>query len=134
MARIREHSPIVQVGIRSVDGSELRYLDPDRVFWAHEISDRRNLSWIDEAVDRLPDSVYVTIDMDGLDPSIAPGVGTPEPDGLTWRETTELLRTVCYERQVVAADIVEVRPIPPNHITEFLAAKLAYKIVAYTQQ
>ena len=59
---------------------------------------------------------------------------TPEPGGLDWRQVTGLLRRVCRERQVVAADIVEVRPIPPSHITEYLAARLAYKIITYTQQ
>lgn len=73
-------------------------------------------------------------DIDGLDPSIAPGVGTPEPEGLTFRQLTSLLRRACAERRVVAADIVEVRPIASNHVTEFVAARLAYKFVAYTQQ
>ena len=71
--------------------------------------------------------------MDGLDPSIAPGVGTPEPGGLGWRQTLDLLRRVCAERQVIAADITELMPIPPNHVTDFLAARLAYKLIAYTQ-
>ena len=89
--------------------------------------------WIDRAITLLGEKVYVTVDIDGFDPSIAPGVGTPEPGGLTWQQVTALLRRVCTERHVVAADIVEVRPIPPNHITEFLAARLTYKIIAYTQ-
>ena len=82
----------------------------------------------------LGERVYVTVDMDGLDPSIAPGVGTPEPGGLTWQQILGLLRQVCLKKYVVAADIVEVRPIPLNCITEFTAARLAYKIIAYTQQ
>jgi len=82
----------------------------------------------------LRKKVYVTVDIDGFDPAFAPGTGTPEPGGLDWRQVTGLLRRVCRERQVVGADIVEVRPIPPNHITEYLAARLAYKIISYTQQ
>ena len=74
------------------------------------------------------------MDIEGFDPAIAPGTGTPEPGGLSWRQVTGLLRRVCSERRVIAADIVEVRPIPPNHITEVLAARLACKIIAYTQQ
>ncbi len=69
----------------------------------------------------------------GFDPAYAPGTGTPEPGGLDWRQVTGLLRKVCAKRQVIGADIVEVRPIPPNHVTEFAAARLAYKIIAYTQ-
>ena len=135
MRRVLEATnSICQVGVRSYSQEE---------YWAcgEQIENlitpeiiRNDPDWINIALALLGDMVYVTIDMDGLDPSIAPGVGTPEPGGLIWEETTELLRRVCYERQVVAADIVETRPIPPNHITEFLAARLAYKIIAYTQQ
>jgi len=135
MRRVLETTDsICQVGVRSYSEEE---------YWAcrKQIEDlvtpeiiRNEDDWIDRALALLGDMVYLTIDMDGLDPSIAPGVGTPEPGGLTWAETTELVRSVCYARQVVAADIVETRPIPPNHITEFIAARLAYKIIAYTQQ
>jgi len=90
-------------------------------------------NWIDRALSLLGDKVYVTVDIDGFDPSIEPGTGTPEPGGLTYRQGLSLLRRVCTERQVVSADIVEVRPLGANHVTEFLAARLAYKIIAYTQ-
>ncbi|MBL7221216.1 MAG: agmatinase [Phycisphaerae bacterium] len=135
MRRVLETTDsICQVGVRSYSQEEYRSCREqiDNLITPEII--RNEPDWIDRALALLGDMVYVTIDMDGLDPSIAPGVGTPEPDGLTWRETTELLRKVCYERQVVAADIVEVKPIPPNHVTEFIAARLAYKIIAYTQQ
>jgi agmatinase len=89
--------------------------------------------WIERVLSRLGPKVYVTIDIDGFDPAVAPGTGTPEPGGLTWAQGCALLRRVCRERDVVAADVVEVRPIPPNHVTEFLAARLAYKLIAYTQ-
>ena len=135
MRRVLETTDsICQAGVRSYSQEEYRSCREqiDNLITPEII--RTDPDWIDRALALLGDMVYVTIDIDGLDPSIAPGVGTPEPGGLTWRETTELLRRVCYERQVVAADIVEVRPIPPNHITEFMAARLAYKIIAYTQQ
>ncbi|MCK4600936.1 MAG: agmatinase [Phycisphaerae bacterium] len=134
MRRVLETTDrICQVGIRNFSQEEFdacgkqvaNFITPD------EIASNRN--WIGKALKLLGEKVYITIDIDGLDPSIAPGVGTPEPGGLTWQQVTALLRRVCSERQVVAADIVEVRPIPPNHITEFLAARLAYKIIAYTQ-
>jgi len=89
--------------------------------------------WIDRVLPLLGEKVYVTIDVDGFDPAYVPGTGTPEPGGLTWRQVTTLLRRVCAERQVVSADIVEVVPLPGQKVSEFLAARLAYKIVAYTQ-
>ena len=135
MRRVLEITPsLCQVGIRNFSREEADEC-PEQVadfFTPQRIEAEAN--WIDQAVGRLREAVYVTVDIDGLDPSIAPGTGTPEPGGLTWRQTTSLLRRVCAERRVVGADIVEVRPIPPNHVTEFLAARLAYKIIAYTQR
>jgi agmatinase len=124
---------ICQVGIRNFSKEEFEscprqvadFLTPEAI--------ARDPRWTDRALAMLGERVYVTIDIDGFDPSIAPGTGTPEPGGLTWSQGLALLRRVCREREVVAADIVEVRPIPPNHVTEFLAARLAYKIVSYTQ-
>ena len=89
--------------------------------------------WIEKALDLLGERVYVTIDMDGFDPAEAPGVGTPQPGGLRYGDVTRLLRRLCAARQVVAADVVETRPILPSNTTELLAARLAYKIIAYTQ-
>ena len=134
MRRVLETTPrICQVGIRSY--SKLEAEDcPDQI--AKLITPSMIASdpnWIDTAVGMLGEKVYVTVDIDGFDPSIAPGTGTPEPGGLSWEQGIGLLRRVCSERQVVAADIVEVRPIPHNHVTEFLAAKLGYKIIVYTQ-
>jgi agmatinase len=124
---------ICQVGIRSFSAEEYSQC-PDQVarFITPEIVNTQP-DWIDRAIGMLGEKVYVTIDVDGFDPSIAPGTGTPEPGGLDWRQGLALLRRVCAEREVVAADVVEVRPIPPNHTTEFLAARLAYKMIAYTQ-
>ncbi len=90
---------------------------------------RASRAWIGEAVGGLTDHVYVTIDIDGFDPAYAPGTGTPEPGGLDWYQVTELLAAVARSRQIVAADVVEVRPIPPNNVTEFLAAKLIYRLI-----
>jgi agmatinase len=125
---------LCQVGIRSYSRQEAREC-PEQVrnfFTPARLADQAD--WIDRVLESLREKVYVTVDIDGFDPAFAPGTGTPEPGGLDWRQVTSLLRRVCRERQVVAADIVEVRPIPPSHITEYLAARLAYKIIAYTQQ
>jgi len=135
MRRVLETTDrICQVGIRSYSQEEFRDCreQAERFITPQVINS--GADWIGRSLDLLDEKVYVTVDMDGLDPSIAPGVGTPEPGGLTWPQVTGLLRRVCAERSVVAADIVEVRPIPPSHVTEFLAARLAYKIIAYTQR
>lgn len=87
--------------------------------------------WMDRVLDALGDTVYVTIDIDGFDPAYAPGTGTPEPGGLDWYDVTGLLRLVAAEKTIVAADIVEVMPLPGQAVTEFLAARLVYKLIAY---
>ncbi len=134
MARAREHGPIVQVGIRSLDASELEGLDLDRVFFAHDIVAARGTprarDWMDAAVARLPEHVYLTIDLDGLDPSIVPCTGTPEPGGLTWDEVTGLVQRLAANRRVVAADVVELCPMPPMHASEFIAARLVHRLLA----
>ncbi len=131
MARIREHSPIVQVGIRSVDTEEVPDLDLDRVFWAKDIVADRDQAWIDAVVDRLSNEVYVTIDMDGFDPSLVPATGTPEPGGLGWYEVNDLLARVAASRRVVGFDVVELLPGHPP--SAFLAAKLIYRFLAEIQ-
>ena len=88
---------------------------------------------MDRALNALGDTVYVSIDIDAFDPAFAPGTGTPEPGGLDWYQVTGLLRLVAAEKNVVAADIVEVIPLPGQVVTEFLAARLAYKLISYVQ-
>lgn len=134
MRRVLEHAKtLVPVGIRNYSREEHAFMKktgiaPLSARQCHESDD-----WMDEALDRLTDQVYVTIDIDGFDPAYAPGTGTPEPGGLDWYQVIDLLHLVALEKTVVGADIVEVSPIPGHHATEFLAAKLAYKIIAYVQ-
>lgn len=121
---------VSQVGIRSISSEEF-YECPEEVRnFITPAEVRTDSGWADKPLARLGPKVYVTVDMDGLDPSIAPGVGTPEPGGLTWHEVLHLLQRLCTERQVVGADIVEVCPLGDNHITEFTAARLACKLIA----
>jgi agmatinase len=135
MRRVLETTPrICQVGVRSYSPQEYLACPGQAAAFITPRNIARDMSWVDKAIGALTGPVYVTVDMDGLDPSIAPGVGTPEPGGLTWQQVLRLLRRVCASRRVIAADIVEVRPIPPNHVTEYVAARLACKIIAYTQQ
>ena len=134
MRRVRDLGvPVVGVGIRNYSAEEARFLrqSGQPIFTSRMCHE--SPTWIEEAAAKLTGDVYVTIDIDGFDPAYAPGTGTPEPGGLDWRQVTSLLRRVCKQRHVVGADIVEVRPIPPGHQTEYLAARLAYKIIAYNQ-
>ncbi|MCG6961951.1 MAG: agmatinase [Acidobacteria bacterium] len=132
MARAREVAPIVQVGIRSIDVSERAALDESRVLWAHDIvrCGPRERSWIDRALALLGEDVYVTIDLDGFDPSLVPATGTPEPGGLLWHHVEDLLTEVARQRRVVGFDVVELLPTPGQWASEFLAAKLVYRFLA----
>ena len=120
---------LVQVGIRSMDAEEKQYLPHNRVFFAHEIANNEN--WIKEVLEKVIGNVYITIDLDAFDPSIAPSTGTPEPGGLQWYPTLKLLRKVFKKCNVVAFDIVELMDSPQAKPTAFLAAKLYYKMLAY---
>ena len=92
---------------------------------------RRDAQWIDRVVDTLTGPVYITIDVDGLDPAIMPATGTPEPGGLSWYEVLALLRATIARKEVVACDVVELSPLPGVMAPNFLCAKLIYKILTY---
>ena len=130
MARARERCPIVQVGIRAVDSSEIPGLDPNRVFWAHEIVGRKDSNWMDDVVSLLPENVYLTIDLDAFDPSLLPATGTPEPGGLGWYEVNDLVCRVAQDRRIVGFDVVELLPLPGEHASDFIAAKLVHRVLA----
>ena len=135
MARVLEMTDrICQVGVRSFSAEEYAAhgnLIDSRITTAQVRSDPRWLDRVVETLGGLDAKVYLTIDIDGLDPAIAPGTGTPEPGGLSWQEICSLVERVCRDCELVAADIVEVMPLPGNTITEFLAARLAAKIIAH---
>ncbi|MGH1384697.1 agmatinase [Kordia sp.] len=120
---------LIQVGIRSMDISETRIMNRDKVFFAHEMA--TNEYWMDDVIDSLTDTVFITFDLDALDPSIMPSTGTPEPGGLFWYETLEFLRKVFKQKNVVGFDIVELCPNDINKQSDFLAAKLYYKMLSY---
>lgn len=134
MRRIAEDArlPFVQVGIRSFCPEEFDYIKAHHLypFYAHNLNPADN-SWMDDVVYALPDNVYITIDLDGLDPAIVPGTGTPVPGGLTYRQVVELIRKVGTEKNVVAADINELAKIEGSVVSEFTAAKLATKLFVY---
>lgn len=119
----------VAVGIRNYSKDEAKFIKSAGKKVISARACRVSATWIDDAVAGLSENVYVTIDIDGFDPAYAPGTGTPEPGGLDWYQVTDLLAAVAKKRTIVAADLVEVRPIPPNNVTEFLAAKLLYRLI-----
>lgn len=123
--------PAVQVGIRSISSEEARSLDslPTRIFWAKDIVGRTD--WWDEAVDGLTENVYLTIDIDGLDPSLVAQTGTPEPGGLGWYETVGLIRTLARKRKVVGMDLNEYAYVEGQNASAFLCAKLIYKSLSF---
>lgn len=131
MRRSVEYARLTQVGIRSLSTEEAEILPRLNTTVFYDVSMRRDPTWIDAVVTSLEEQVYVTIDVDGLDPAIMPATGTPEPGGLSWAEITALLRAVAERRRVVAADIVELSPIPGIVAPSFLCAKLAYKLLTY---
>jgi agmatinase len=129
--RSLEHAPVTQVGIRSMSTEEAEVAGSLQTTIFYDHSMRRDPDWIDAVVETLKDPVYITIDVDGLDPAIMPATGTPEPGGLSWYETLALLRATISRRTVVACDVVELSPIPGLLAPNFLCAKLIYKILGY---
>jgi agmatinase len=123
---------IVQVGMRAIAPEEANYLQQHHLhpFFAHDI-DPMDDSWIDQVIEALSATVYLTIDLDGLDPSCLPGTGTPEPGGLSYRQLVRLIAAVGKHRHVVAADINELSKIPDSQVSEFTAAKLATKVMVH---
>lgn len=133
LRRSLEICPAVQVGIRSLSSEEAAAIPKlaTKIFWAHDIVTRPTQEWAEEVARALSPNVYLTIDLDGLDPSILPATGTPEPGALTWEQVTGLLRVVARRRTIVGMDVVELRPTPGLHAADFLAAKLIYRTLGY---
>ncbi|MDC7996436.1 agmatinase [Gilvibacter sediminis] len=129
MHEINQMANLVQVGIRSMDSSEKSEMIEDNVFFAHDMAN--DDFWMEEALARMSDNVYITVDLDAFDPSILPATGTPEPGGLLWYETLEFLQKVFKNKNVVGFDLVELCPMPGQQASEFLAAKLYYKMLSY---
>ncbi len=129
MARVWEICPVVSVGVRSLSAEEYGRIQGEKlpIFLAHEyVTDQERHARV---LHRLGDPVYITIDLDVFDPSVAPAVGTPEPGGLGWYDVLSLLQCVVSNRRVVGVDVVELCPRPGDVTTDFLAAKLIYRIL-----
>ncbi|MCD6310587.1 MAG: agmatinase [Candidatus Eremiobacteraeota bacterium] len=129
MSRVKEIVPgIISVGIRSMDITEVERVNPENIFYAHDIVKSEN--WIRPVIDKLPDNVYITIDVDVFDPGIMPSTGTPEPGGLDWHQVIDLMAEIAEKKNITGFDVTELCP-SDNRAPDFLAAKLIYKILTY---
>lgn len=124
-----QNTNLIQVGIRSMDVMEKTVMDEEKTYFAHDMA--IDDTWMDSAIDQMTDNVFITFDLDAFDPSIMPSTGTPEPGGLLWYETLDFLKQVFTEKNVVGFDIVELCPNKKEKSSDFLAAKLYYKMLSY---
>ena len=126
MRRVQELGikKIIAVGIRSTAKEEQPYLKLKNIFWGDKYK-------ISQILDKLTDDVYLTFDVDGLDISIMPATGTPEPGGLSYNQALEILKAVMQKKNIIAADFVELSPIKNVPAYDFLVAKLIYSLINY---
>ena len=124
---------VISFGIRNISKSEIPYLKKNskkiNIFWAKDKS-KWNLNRFKKLIKNK--TVYLTFDVDGFDSSIMPATGTPEPGGLFWDETLNIIKIAAQSSNIVGADINELSPIKGFNSYNFLVAKLAYKIISYT--
>jgi len=132
MRRVQEYvSCFVQLGIRSLSREEARYIEKSAIPYQSAIEVLKYDRWKELIRERLSDTVYLTIDVDVMDPSIVPSVGCPEPGGLDWYKILEIVRYVAGCKRIVGVDIVELSPLPGIVAPDFLVARLIYKIIGY---
>jgi agmatinase len=129
MARAAEYAPVVQVGIRSMAAEELPFARKENIFFSHDLRYDKNLYL--QAIGKLTENVYVTIDLDVFDPSIMPSTGTPEPGGPDYYEIMHFLRDVAKQKRIVGFDVVELCPSSVNKFADFVAAKVIYQLLSY---
>jgi agmatinase len=123
------NSNLIQVGIRSMDTVELPFMNRNKVYLASEIYG--NEDWMDDSIMKMTNPVYITLDLDVLDPSIMPSTGTPEPGGMLWDQVIRYLDRVFRARNVVGFDIVEFAPKDNISHPAFLVSKLLYKMLSF---
>jgi agmatinase len=129
--RMLELCPVVQAGIRSMSVEEAAFLRKGTVPVFSAAAIRKDRTWVSKALRSLSKDVYISVDLDALDPSVMPATGTPEPGGMLWHDVLDVLREVCRKKHVIGFDIVELAPIPGMVAPDFLAARLAYRMMGY---
>lgn len=134
--RISEICPLALIGVRSISAEEKGFVEEQGIslqFWDAAVPARLD-SAIALATDHLTENIYISIDLDALDPSIMAGVGTPEPGGMLWHEILALLHAISHRAAIVGFDVVELNPSQGAVSCAFTAAKLAYKLIGYATQ
>ena len=132
MRRVRERGiPTLAVGIRSLSREEVDYLsdNPAPIISGRRVAEGRD--WFGEAFEHVGKEVYVTVDLDFFDPSLVPGTGTPEPGGGSWYTALAFLRELSRRSRIVGFDLMELAPLPGQPASDFLAAKLLYRMLGY---
>jgi agmatinase len=132
MRRIFELCPISQVGVRSLSWEEKQFLTQNNLkpFYMADLAS--STASIEQIMNTLSEEVYVTIDVDVLDPSVMSAVGTPEPDGMSWRQVLDIIESVALHKHVVGFDLMEFCPGEGPGSCAFLLAKLVYKFIGCT--
>ena len=129
MARVFEiNKNIVQIGIRAQCKEEAEFIKQNKIktFYAHRM---KNNNWYDDVIGSLSDDVYITFDLDYFDPSVMPAVGNPVPGGIGWDETLGFLKKLCFDKNIVGFDVVELRPVAGFEHATFTTAFLINKIL-----
>jgi len=129
MRRVLEICPAVQVGVRSISEEEWHFANS--FCQINKIHFRDSTLDIRKILDQLSNNVYITFDVDVLDPSIMPSTGTPEPGGLLWDDILKIIKAICEKKNIVAMDFVELAPIKGLNAPDFTIAKLIYKTIGY---
>lgn len=124
-----QNGDVIQVGIRSMDVSEKAFMNREKVYFAQDMN--KNDSWKKQSLLQMKENVYITLDLDAFDPAYLPATGTPEPGGLDYYTVLDYLKKIFETKNVVGFDIVELAPIEGHRASEFLAAKLYYKMLSY---
>lgn len=129
--------PLTQIGLRNISEEEYSFLRENPQLPIHQwkaVNLRNSQGWsnlLEYLNTSIKGPIYLTIDVDGLDPSVIPATGTPEPGGLGWWDILEILKAVCRNNRVIGADLMELAPHPGLEYANFAAAKLCYKILTY---
>ena len=129
LSEANQMTNLIHVGIRSMSAKEKTIIDNDKTYFAHEMA--ADDTWMDAAIDQMTDNVFINFSLNGLDISILPNTTSPQPGGLFWYETLDFLKQVFAEKNVVGFDMVELCPNSKQKASDFLAAKLYYKMLSY---
>ena len=129
--RIHDICPLVLAGVRSASKEEREFIEANNLTVLGTPTEEDAGQFIEDVVGRLTSPVYISVDLDVLDPSLMPAVGTPEPGGLDWRQLTRLLKAVAADHRIVGFDVCELSPGDGPPACSYTAAKLVYKLAAY---